>query len=165
MGWVKLRHGGVRRSMLPGSFVGQNGLIGKLVEHAAPFHRPHQSRRAVIKLLRPFDAAAVPIPGSLGLRTLGVNVPARNSSTARTYRLCKSHEPAQLLATDTNALYSPAVDGACNTRKGYLYCSCAPADREQDITDTLSIPACDGANRSSPTATRKCGAKNSPWLF
>jgi eukaryotic-like serine/threonine-protein kinase len=32
----------------------------------------------------------------------------------------KPREPVQLLVTDTNALYAPAVDGSRNNRKGYL---------------------------------------------
>ncbi len=32
----------------------------------------------------------------------------------------KPREPVQLLATDTNALYAPAVDGSHNNRSGYL---------------------------------------------
>jgi Tol biopolymer transport system component/DNA-binding winged helix-turn-helix (wHTH) protein len=34
--------------------------------------------------------------------------------------LAKLHEPVRLLATDTNALYAPAVNGDHNSRKGYL---------------------------------------------
>ncbi len=34
--------------------------------------------------------------------------------------LAKPREPVQLLATDTNALYAPAADGAHSNRKGYL---------------------------------------------
>jgi Tol biopolymer transport system component/DNA-binding winged helix-turn-helix (wHTH) protein len=34
--------------------------------------------------------------------------------------LANPHEPVQLLATETNALYAPPVDGVSNNRKGYL---------------------------------------------
>ena len=44
----------------------------------------------------------------------------RENSGVYAASLAKPRAPVQLLATDTNALYAPAVDGAGNNRKGYL---------------------------------------------
>jgi len=44
----------------------------------------------------------------------------RENSGVYAASLAKPREPVQVLATDTNALYAPAGDGARNNRKGYL---------------------------------------------
>jgi DNA-binding winged helix-turn-helix (wHTH) protein len=44
----------------------------------------------------------------------------RENSGVYAASLAKPREPVRLLATDTNALYAPAADGAGNNRKGYL---------------------------------------------